>query len=60
MSPKIPEFDTIDQLSENIFQPTSQPTKANVKYRKYPSPAAIKQAFSNKYFNFSIIEKKDI
>ena len=45
-SPKIPEFDTIDQLSENIFQPT---LKGIVKYRRHPSIAAIKQAFPNRY-----------
>ena len=54
---EILEFDTIDQLSENISQPT---LKVIVKYRKHPSTAAISQAFPNKYFNFSIIEKKDI
>ena len=53
---KIPEFDTIVQLSENISQPT---LKVIVKYRKHSSMAAINQAFPNKYFNFSIIEKKD-
>ena len=31
---EIPEFDIIDQLSENISQPT---LKTIVKYRKYPS-----------------------
>ena len=36
------------------------PLKAIVKYRKHPSITAINQVFPNKYFNFSIIEKKDI
>ena len=54
---EIPEFDTIDQLSENISQPT---LKAIVKYRKHPCITAINKAFPNKYFNFSLIEKKDI
>ena len=54
---EIPEFDTIDQLAENISQLT---LKAIVKYCKHLSITAINQAFQNKYFNFSIIEKKDI
>ena len=54
---EIPEFDSNDQLSENISQPTLKPI---VKYRKHPSITAINQAFPKKYFNFSIIEKKDI
>ena len=43
---EIPEFDTIDQLSETIFQPT---LKAIVKYRKHPSITAINQAFPKRY-----------
>ena len=30
MSPKIPEFDTIDQLSENISQPTFLKQLSNI------------------------------
>ena len=51
---EIPEFENIDQISENISQPT---LKTIVKYRNYPSITAINEAFPNKYFNFSIIEK---
>ena len=54
---EIPGFDSFDQHSENTSQPT---LKTIVKYRKHPSITAINQAFPNKYFNFSIIEKKDI
>ena len=54
---EIPEFDSNDQFSENISQHT---LKAIAKYRKHPSITAINQAFPNKYFNFSITEKKDI
>ena len=54
---KIPEFDSIDQLSENISQTT---LKAIVKYRKHHSVTGINQAFPNKCFNFSTIEKKNI
>ena len=54
---EIPGFDSFDQHSENISQPA---LKAIVKYRKRPSITATNQAFPNKYFNFSIIEKKDI
>ena len=52
---KIPDFDTIDQLSENISQATF---KAIFKYHKHPSIKTINQAFPNNYFNFSLIEKK--
>ena len=52
---KIPEFDSIDQLSENISQTT---LKAIAKYRKHHSVTGINQAFPNKCFNFSTIEKK--
>ena len=39
----------------------SQPTsKAIVKYRKHLSITAINQALPNKYFDFSLTEKKDI
>ena len=51
---EIPEFENIDQISENISQPS---LKAIVKYRNYPSITTINQAFPYKYFNVSIIEK---
>ena len=54
---EISEFNTIDQLSENLSQST---LKAILKYRKHPSITAINQAFPNKYFNFSLTEKKGI
>ena len=54
---EISEFDTIDQISENLSQST---LKAILKYRKHPSITAINQAFPNKYFNFSLTEKKGI
>ena len=42
---------------ENISQPTLE---SIVKYHKYPSIAAISQAFPNKYFNVSIVEQRDM
>ena len=54
---EISEFDTTDQLSENIAQPTLETI---VKYCNHPSITTINQVFPNKYFNFSIIEKENI
>ena len=57
MSLEIPEFDNIDQLSENISQPA---LKVINEYCKHLSIASINQTFPNKYCSFSIIKKKYI
>ena len=54
----IPQFNQIDQTSENIRDPV---IKAIVKYRGHPSIIAIKENCTSKSnFYFSFVEKVDI